>query len=638
MDRHTIIGMAGHIDHGKTALIQALTGIETDTLKEEKLRGITIDIGFAYWQDHITIIDVPGHERFVKNMVAGVSTVDLFLLVIAADDGIMPQTVEHLEILKFFGVQNGIVAVNKSDLVEPDWLDLVIEETDAFMEKHDFRNIPVIPVSSVTGSGVDALRQVILERTGMARHNREERPFRLNIDRSFSSKGFGTIVTGTVLSAGIRSGDPLQLLPANKKTKVRGLQVHQHEAQEVYPGQRTAINLSGIDVEKLKRGHVLVEPGSLNTTKELLAEIKPVLDLKFRVRRYISVRLHIGTDEVRAKMNWFEEDAFQAGQERYHVRLKLERHTVAAPGDAILIRSLSPVTTLAGGRVLQINPPRLARTNDAWTDYFHALKDSDYATRLQAILEKSGFRSFTVEAFRRDLFLNWSDIEKAVQQLQKVKIISAFTYKGESHFVLNGKLEEALIRIEKAVADALKKEAYRPGFNTGEMKSLLIRENFSDPFLNRALQFAVNKKILQFDGERYSTEAMQRSRKRADLEKKIREHFLTARFSVADMNQLAQMMDTELPVIKRLTSDMAKEGDLISIRGKFYLHKEVFTELLGFLQDLFARQEELTIADVKNFTGSTRKWIVPLMEFLDGRNYTERDGDIRRKGSGLNVV
>lgn len=635
MHRHTIIGMAGHIDHGKTALIKALTGIETDTLKEEQLRKITIDIGFAYWKDNVTIIDVPGHERFVKNMVAGVSTVDLFLLIIAADDGVMPQTVEHLEILKFFGVRKGIAVINKIDLVDPEWLELIKEDVSLFLKKHGYSDVPILTVSALSRKGVDSLRAHIEER--IKHHNREfeDRPFRLNIDRSFSAKGFGSIITGTVLSSHITTGQQLQVLPEKLTTKVRGLQVHQKDAKQGYCGQRVAINLGGLEVSQLSRGNVLVEPGSLDNTEEIVAEVHPVLDMAFRVRRHMEVRVHLGTDEIPGKMNWFEDEPFGKGEKTYHVRLKLERTASTAPGDAVLIRSISPVTTLAGGRVLEINPSKIKRDPEVWIPYFSAMKSPDISERLEALFTQLGYQTLTILKIKRKLFVKEENIVEALKKLTKAKKIIDFSFKNDVHYLLSSKLDEGLKLITEVIESRLEKGPYKKGLNFGEIKDLLGKTKCTEAFLFRALQNALNKKIIFFDGEHYTTEKFKASGEIQELKRKLDVYYLENRFSVSSLSQLAETLECEEQTIKNLTSEMAKEKILCSVQGQFYIHRKVFGELIQFLKEAFRKKDTLTIADVKEFTGSTRKYIVPLMEFLDNRDYTIRDGDLREKGSGL---
>ena len=289
---HTIIGTAGHIDHGKTAVIRALTGIDADRLKEEKERGITIDIGFAYWRDDVTILDVPGHEKFIRNMVAGVNTVDFFLLVIAADDGIMPQTIEHLEILNFFNIHDGIVVINKADLVDEEWLSLVKEEVSGLLQKHHLHHLPIIDVSALTLHNIDQLKVMIEDKITRLQHKESHQPFRLLTDRSFVIKGFGTVVTGTVLSGQLRKNEEVQIMPGGSVKKVRGLQIHGKDTGQVDIGERAAVNLQGISKTEVTRGDVLIRPLSLPVVTEFSGILRTVSKIPLKIGGYESGKVN----------------------------------------------------------------------------------------------------------------------------------------------------------------------------------------------------------------------------------------------------------------------------------------------------------------------------------------------------------
>jgi len=377
MKKHTIIGTAGHIDHGKTALIKALTGIDTDRLKEEKERGITIDIGFAYWKENVTIIDVPGHEKFIRNMVAGVSTIDFFILVIAADDGIMPQTIEHLDILKFFNIKDGIVVINKIDLVDEEWLALITDEIENLLKQYDLNTLPIIQVSSIKGIGIDKFKVIVEEKIENHDKSVVSRPFRLLVDRSFSVKGFGAVVTGTVLSGELNTGEDIQILPSGFETKVRGLQEHTASIKSVQVGDRAAVNLQNIPKEGVGRGDVLVKPNTLSAISEFTGYMKTVSKLPIKIKNYCRIRVHIGTSERLGKLIWFDETPNLEPDKYYHVRIQLDSPVATARNDAFLVRLHSPLITLAGGKILEINPPKLKKSDSLWQQYFDEIKSDD---------------------------------------------------------------------------------------------------------------------------------------------------------------------------------------------------------------------------------------------------------------------
>jgi len=525
--------------------------------------------------------------------------------------------------------------LNKVDLVDEEWLELMQAEVSEFLKKYNFEDVSVIPVSAISGTGIDQLQVSIEQKINELSHSIPERPFRLNIDRSFSAKGFGNIVTGTILSGTVRVGDQLHLLPSGDEVKIRGLQVHQKDADAAITGQRVAVNLSGIDLYKLNRGAVLVEPDSLVLCRELIAEVRPVMDLEFKMRRHMDLRVHLGTDELKAKMNWFGEDDFQDESAQKYIRLKLERPAVAAPGDAVLLRSFSPVQTLAGGKVLQINPPALSRKIDTWQPYVQALSKSDLDDIILTYLRHHGFKTTTVSALKTRLFLNKHLIESNISQLLKSKKISGFEYKNEQHYLLQTSLDKCISLITKAVEDEIQNNAFSKGLNQGEIENLIKKLNISEPFLFRALKLAVNRENLLFDGETYSTKTLLSSRTLSVDQEKVETYYSEARFTVLTLEQLSKQMEIEYKVLKNLTQNLAKSGILESVQGHFYIHKKHFDSLLSFLSNYFKSNEELSIGEVRDFTGSSRKYIVPLMEYLDNKNYTNRSGDIRTRGGQL---
>ena len=349
-----VIGTAGHIDHGKTALVKALTGTDTDCLAEEKARGMTIDLGFAYLDQSITIIDVPGHEKFIRNMVAGVSTIHIALLVIAADDGIMPQTKEHLHILKLLGVTQGIIALTKTDLADDnDWIDLVELEIQDLVANSFLKDSPLIRTSVETGEGIDALKEAILSQSKDMETELDRGFFHLPVDRVFSKTGFGSVVTGTVLSGKLKTGKELEIIPGNQKAKVRGMQTHGSETLSVKMGDRAAINLAGTDLDDLFRGTIIAEPNWVNSTEKLIARVTMIEDTRWKLKNHQRVHIHIGTAEMVARA--VMQDPLEAGHSG-NVLFLLERPAAALMNERFIIRSFSPMETIGGCVVLDSNP------------------------------------------------------------------------------------------------------------------------------------------------------------------------------------------------------------------------------------------------------------------------------------------
>src|ERR671924_2225226 len=376
--KQVVMGTAGHIDHGKTQLIKALTGVDTDRLKEEKERGITIDLGFAHFTCHdgteVGVIDVPGHERFVRNMLAGVGGIDLVLLVVAADEGVMPQTREHLAICQLLRVKDGLVALTKADLVDEDWIELVSEDTREFLKGTFLEGKPIVPVAAKTGQGVDELKHALQALVARVPPKHLEGKFRLPVDRVFTIRGFGTVVTGTLFSGMIRVEDRVEIYPKGIGAKVRGLQVHNASVSEAVAGQRTAINLQGIDKVELERGDVLGHPGEFAPTFMLDAMLQHLSDAPRPLRHRARVRLHLGTSEIMGRVILLDRDILAPGEEAY-VQIRLEEPAIALPRDRFVIRSYSPVQTIGGGMLLDAQAAKHRRGDASLAAHFRLLAE-----------------------------------------------------------------------------------------------------------------------------------------------------------------------------------------------------------------------------------------------------------------------
>ncbi len=634
--KHTIIGMAGHIDHGKTALIRSLTGIQTDQLPQEKERGITIDIGFAYWRDDVTIIDVPGHEKFIRNMVAGVCTVDLFILVIAADDGIMPQSREHLEILKFFGVNKGIVVLNKIDLVEKDWIELVSDDINTFLSENGFIGIPIIPVSAAEGTGIDILENAIDSLITSLDTVPNDRPFRLNIDRSFLPKGYGTVVTGTVLSDSLHVNQQLHILPEKIDCRVRGLQVHQKDSETIHTGQRAAINLTGISSKaEIKRGQVLTKPGTLETCWEVFARVQSTSLYDFKIKRFADIRVHLGTAEVKARINWFAADQNFKQNTIYNIHLKLMEESVAAPEDAILLRSYSPVATIAGGKVLQINPPHLKHDDTAVSEYFDILAEGTLEDRIKLFFWYAVNKSFTSSLLKKELFEQDEKIEQVFEKLNKQKRITAFDYNEQMHFISSKQLDQAIEDIVNVLTKISGESKTARGFNQSEIEMIVKNINMTEPFFKCALQKCVHQKRLTFNGMQYFTGEGQGQEETVRIEQQIMETYMKARFTPPELDQIRSLYDLDKSQTTAIIQKLIRSDRLKSISGKYYLAEPVYSEFITYLQEYFKTNEYLEVSAVRDFTDSSRKFLIPLLEYTDLNGQTKRIGEKRTIGSKL---
>ncbi|HEX9080186.1 MAG TPA: selenocysteine-specific translation elongation factor, partial [Desulfuromonadaceae bacterium] len=398
--KHLILGTAGHIDHGKTALVKALTGIDTDRLKEEKERGITIELGFAHLElengIQLGIVDVPGHERFIRSMVAGVGGMDLVVLVIAADEGIMPQTREHLEICQLLGVKKGLVALTKSDLVDNDWLDLVSEEVRDYLNGTFLEGASVIPVSSRTGAGLADLKEALAALAAVVPEKESEGPFRLPVDRVFTITGFGTVVTGTLLSGGIAVGDEVEILPSGRTCRVRGIQTHGSKEERAVAGQRVAINLQGVEHSEVGRGDVVAPAHEFRTTRAVDARLDYLPSAPGELRHRATLRLHSATYEVPAQVILLDRDTLKPG-ETASVQLRLKAPVLLLPGDPFVVRAYSPQATVGGGRVLDPAPPRRRRRSDTAQALLTALNDGTDEEKVRLLVAEGLFSGISQE-------------------------------------------------------------------------------------------------------------------------------------------------------------------------------------------------------------------------------------------------
>ena len=426
--KQVVMGTAGHIDHGKTQLIKTLTGIDTDRLKEEKERGITIDLGFAHLTcedgTEVGVIDVPGHERFVRNMLAGVGGIDLVMLVIAADEGVMPQTREHLAICQLLRVKEGLVALTKTDLVDEDWLELVSEDTREFLKGTFLEDKPIVPVSAKSGQGIAELRRVLQALVARVPPKQLEGKFRLPVDRVFTIRGFGTVVTGTLFSGTIRVEERIEIYPKGIGAKVRGLQVHNASVPEAVAGQRTAINLQGIDKMELERGNVLGRPGEFAPTFMLDAVLQHLADAPRPLRHRARVRLHVGTSEIMGRVILLDRDDLAPGEEAY-VQLRLEEPAIVLPRDRFVIRSYSPVQTIGGGMVIDVQPAKHRRGEAGLADHFQLLADGSPEEIFAHHLKQATHQGLRLAEFLPRVELSEARLRQVATTLQRAGRVRA---------------------------------------------------------------------------------------------------------------------------------------------------------------------------------------------------------------------
>ena len=624
---HVIIGPAGHIDHGKTSLVKALTGIETDTLPEEQSRGVTIDIGFAYWRDNVTIIDVPGHERFVKNMVTGVCTVDIAVFVIAADDGPMPQTHEHLGILNLLGVRRGVIALTKTDLVDPDWLELVQEEIRELVSGTFLESAPIVAVSSETGDGIEELTGLLETEIEDVEARPDQGVFRLPIDRAFSVRGFGTVVTGTVISGDTEIKDELVVLPSGEGVRVRGIQTHGQDVSSARVGARAAINITGIEVEDVSRGDLLCEPGYFDTTYMIDVRLHALEDAPVPIKNRSRVHLHLGPREVLARLVLLESDELAPGSSEL-AQLRLEEPGIAAKGDRFVIRRYSPVVTLGGGIVLDASPRKHARFKTDVIESIRKLESDDPKAVLVARLDGAGWTSTTRGRVAADLAVAESDAMAIVDDLLKSGEIVSFTSGGGDRYMHAGQFDDLKESVLGAIDRYHTDNPLSAGLRRRELQDR-VSGHTEDAAYEAAVESLLEDQSLSVDAAilRRSDHEIQMSPEQAEVRDLIVADLTDGAAAPPDVSEL--MAKHAGKPVAEIVEAMRSVGDLVRLDDGLIFSPDVLADIESKMIDFLSAKGEMGVADFRDLVGTTRKYAVPLLNYFDGRGVTERQGDVR---------
>ncbi|MEZ0328209.1 MAG: selenocysteine-specific translation elongation factor [Dissulfuribacterales bacterium] len=628
-----VLGTAGHIDHGKTSLIRALTGIDTDRLKEEKSRGITIELGFAHLDlpsgQRIGIVDVPGHERFVKHMVAGATGMDMVLLVIAADEGIMPQTSEHMAICELLSVKKGLIALTKKDMVEPDWLELVREDIALAMQGTFLEGAEIIPVSSVTRDGLDDLKAAIQRVVNDLPVSMTSGPYRLPIDRIFTIKGFGTVVTGTTVSGHIRVGDDAMIYPKCIPTRIRGIQNHGQEAQEAVPGLRTAINLQGVQVEQIERGDVLSVPGGLRPSLLLDIQLYYLASAERPLKHRAPVKFHTGTGEIIGRM-LLQQDELAPG-ERTYAQIKLERPVAVLPGDRYIIRSYSPVITIGGGAILNPLPRRRKRSRPEMWNEMAVLDRGSAGERIIYHLKQADQRGLSLSELSLRTALYGKTLERELERIlgqgQALKLDS----EGQrilSAEVYEKKRRQALELLRQYHAEF----PLSPGISKEELRSRLFPILEDNHFFQRLLANLVktNELVQDKDLIRLANHQLNMQKKDKDIQLFIADIYLKAGMTPPSKTELFSMFNDKA-LVSSLLNLLVREGVLVYLKDDLYLHSAILEQIRSLVINFLKQHGEMGINDFRDLTGGlSRKYMVPILEYLDNQKLTMRIGDKRR--------
>jgi len=624
------LGTAGHIDHGKSELIMTLTGVHPDRLKEEKERGMTIDLGYSFYETArgltVGVIDVPGHERFIKNMVAGATGMSLVVLVVAADDGVMPQTREHLNIMTVLGLKSGLVALTKTDLVDEELVELAAEDVKELVAGTFLDGTPIVPVSSVTGAGFDALRTALDSAIDGVVPFSPSGAFRMPIQRVFSAKGFGTVVTGVPVSGSLKVGDPVEVFPHQFAGKIRGIQAYDESLQESRAGHRSALNISDVDYRSLKRGHVVAAPGKFRTTDLIEAEFYFLDSANFQIKNMMSVRVHIGTAEVMARIVPLEKPRLDPGDSSL-IQLRLEEPILAVPGDPFILRLHSPLITIGGGRIVGLSPMKLKRFKDHIVSRVAAKRDSLDDLQAQIVIEAENRKEvfFSVRELALSINVDLDEVNEAIGGLLE---------RGDLVEVRQGRMiHEALFeRLTGRIAEILDEQhRSNPLAPYVDQKIILQGTRLEPPILAGLLKIMESRGIVETaKGGRARRHGFvpEPSDEQKELIERIEKELTDCGATPPPVAEIISRGADRPAEVEAVINFLVGSGSAIRV-GAYVFHGAVIDAIRAAIVEDAREQGEVRIPIVRDRFKTSRKWIIPLMEYFDGIGLTYREGDRR---------
>jgi selenocysteine-specific elongation factor len=628
--KSVIVGTAGHIDHGKTALVKALTGIDADRLAEEKRRGITIDLGFAHLELpgpdgkrlRLGFVDVPGHERFVRNMLAGVGGIDLVLLVIAADESIKPQTREHLDILQLIGIRRGITVLTKSDAVDAETLEVVRLEVEEFLRGSFLEppESPIIPVSSLSGAGLDQLKRTLAQVSAEVPAKDSNALARLPIDRVFVIKGFGTVVTGTLISGTVCKDDELEVLPSGRKVRVRGVQVHGQNTERARAGQRTALNLVGASVEDLARGMTLAPPSTLSATRRVDVRLHLLESAPRALKSRARVHFHSNTMETRAALKPYGDPQVAPGETRY-ARLALNEAALLVPGDRFIIRQFSPVVTIGGGVVLDAAAPKRATGRD---DFLRVLDRGAPEEALLARIARQRANGITMSA----LIAETGKTQESILRLLESEVKLGRAVEIADSFVEAAALTQITKELLEIVSEFHKANPLVNGIGREELRERgRMRGEIFAAILNRLAQ----SKHIEVAGDlvRLPGRSVVMKDDEAESKRKIEDAFSMSGLRVPALQEVLSGLKVDKSRAQKLVTLLLRDRVLIKVSDELVFHRSALEDLKRLIAAHKQRSPKIDVAGFKELTGVSRKYAIPLLEYLDRERITKRVGDTR---------
>ncbi|MBT3176597.1 MAG: selenocysteine-specific translation elongation factor [Desulfobacula sp.] len=634
MEKNIILGTAGHIDHGKTSLVKALTGIETDRLKEEKERGITIELGFALLDlpngQHIGIVDMPGHEKFVKNMVAGSSGIDVVVMVIAADEGVMPQTREHMEICNLMGIRHGMVALTKIDMVDQDLLELALDDINDFVQGTFLEDKPVIPVSSVTNEGLDQFVKTLETICSKLPERKFSSIFRLPVDRVFSMKGFGTVITGTLTSGSINVGNEIMVYPRQIVSKVRGIQVHGSGVEKAGPGTRTAINFQGLDKESVNRGDILSTPDTLIESYMVDAHFLYLKSNAKPAKNRTRIRFHSGTSEILGYLILLDREELLPGDEAC-VQFRLESPVCCIKDDRYVVRSYSPIKTIGGGDILNPASQKHKLFDKTVIQGLENLILNDNEQIILFFLSLKGYRGLSFSQLR--VMTNIPD-KKLTADLQKMLAMQMViqTDKENQKFVNGTVFDDFKEKLVQKLADYHAKNPLKEGMPTQELKSKFQYIDDAKFFnilftkLSRENLIILDKNIVKLSGHKVALQVDQH-----EIKEKIKKIYQASGLTPPFFRTICQDLDLDKNNAIAVLHMLIDEKSIIKTKDDLYFDAKKIDGLQQKLTAFLKENESITTPDFKGMTGGvSRKFVIPLIEYFDSINLTIRVGDTRQ--------
>ncbi|MHB8171391.1 MAG: selenocysteine-specific translation elongation factor [Thermincolia bacterium] len=631
--KHVIIGTAGHVDHGKTHLVKALTGKDTDRLKEEKERGISIELGFAPFVlpsgRRVAVIDVPGHERFIKHMLAGVGGIDLVLLVIAADEGVMPQTREHLDIIQLLQIPRGIIVISKKDLVDDDWLQLVMEEVREQVTGTVLADAPMIGVSAVNGEGIPQLLAMLEEAVDKVKERHVTGRFRMPVDRVFSITGFGTVVTGTLTSGKVKVGETVEVLPEKIDARVRTLQVHGEKVDVAEAGQRVAVNLTGLEVQDLNRGSILAVPDTFAPSYRLdvLLQLLPGEEKNLVNRQ--RVRLHIGTSEVLGRATLLDRDELEPGQETF-VQMVMEEPVVAAKGDRFVIRSYSPMHTMGGGMVIDPNPGKHKRFDQEIMASLATKQQGTADELLLQLLVSEQDRLLTLGEAIALLTMESTEVQEALTILKAPNLLHTLDSEGKTYVVATEVYDKWVVMVVGSLREFHQSYPLRFGLAKEELRSKHFKA-IPNKVFNTLLQYWSQQGILDLGEQVVAVKGFE-PKVDASVEKMINQAFELYReqsFQPPGWREVVESLKIPPQWQEEIIFFLINRGDLVKIADDMYFTRAALDEARNRLVTYLKEHKEMQLGEARDILQSSRKYILPLLEYFDHQRLTRRVGDKR---------